>query len=87
MAKRRSSPGARLRATRWALALTLRDVHMASLKLAGKHRNRRFILPASRLHEFEAKDTTPNIHRLYTLATVYGLDVRELMGWYGVPPR
>jgi hypothetical protein len=57
------------------------------MKLARKHRNRRFILPASRLHEFEVKNTVPGLHRLYTLAHVYGYDVRELLGWYGVPHR
>jgi len=87
MPTRRSSPGERLRATRWALGLTLRDVHTASLRLARKLRNRKFILPASRLHDFEVKDTSPSIHRLYTLAHVYRCDVTELMGWYGVPRR
>ena len=87
MPTRRSTPGERLRATRWALGLTLRDVHTESMKLARKHRNSRFILPASRLHELEMKDTVPSIHRLYTLAHVYGCDVTELMGWYDVPRR
>jgi transcriptional regulator with XRE-family HTH domain len=85
MPKRRSTPGERLRATRWALGLTLRDVHTASMKLARTLRNRRFILPASRLHDFEVKNTIPSIHRLYSLAQVYGCDVTGLMGWYGVP--
>ena len=87
MPKYRSTPGERLRATRWALGLTLRDVHTESMKLARTLRNRRFILPASRLHDFEVKNTIPSIHRLYTLAHVYGCDVRELLGWYGVPLR
>ena len=88
MPKRRSnSPGEYLRITRWALGLTLRDVHMASTKLARRLRNKRFILPASRLHDFEVKGTIPGLHRLYTLAQVYGRDVSELLGWYGVPRR
>ena len=70
-----------------ALGITLRGVHIASMKLAWRLRNRRFILPASRLHEFEVKNTVPGFHRLYTLAHVYGCDVRELLGWYGVPRR
>jgi transcriptional regulator with XRE-family HTH domain len=85
MPKHRSSPGERLRATRSALGITLRDVHTASEKLAQKHRNRRFILPPSRLHDLEVKNTVPSLHRLYTLAHVYGCDVRDLLGWYGVP--
>ena len=85
MPKRPNSPGECLRATRWALGLTLRDVHILSLKLARKHRNKRFILPASRLHDIETKDIVPGVHRLYTLAHVYGCDIRTLMGWYGIP--
>jgi transcriptional regulator with XRE-family HTH domain len=87
MPKRQSSPGERLRATRLALGLTLRDVHTASIKLARRLRNRRFILPASRLHDFEVKNTIPSLHRLYTLAYVCGCEVIELLGWYGVPRR
>jgi len=87
MPKRQSSPGERLRVTRLALGLTLRDVHTESIKLARRLRNRRFILPASRLHDFEVKNTIPSLHRLYTLAHVCGCEVRELLGWYGVPRR
>jgi hypothetical protein len=47
----------------------------------------RFILPASRLHDFEVKNTIPSLHRLYTLAHVCDCEVRELLGWYGVPRR
>jgi len=50
MPKRRStSPGDHLRTTRLALGITLRDVHRASMKLARRLRNQRFILPARRL--------------------------------------
>jgi hypothetical protein len=67
------------------LGLSLRDVHRASLKLAQKLRNRKFTVPASRLHDCEVKNVIPSIHRLYTLARVYGCDFRELCSWYGVP--
>jgi hypothetical protein len=60
---------------------------MVSMQLARKHGKDKFILPASRLHEFEAKNIIPSIYRLYTLAHVYECDIRELMGWYGVPRR
>jgi transcriptional regulator with XRE-family HTH domain len=85
MPKNRSTPGEQLRAIRYALRLTLHDVHNASLKLAQKLRHQRFILPASRLHHIEVKDVIPSIHRLYTLAHVYGCDVTELLHMYGVP--
>ena len=81
----RSNPGRRLRRTRCALGMSLRDVHAASLKLARRLRNRRFILPPSRLHDIELKNSVPSIHRLYTLAQIYGCTMKELSGWYGVP--
>ena len=67
--------------------LTLRYVHRTSLKLASKHRNRRFILPTSRLHEFAFKNKVPGMHRMYTLSHAYGYDIRELTAWYGIPRR
>ena len=81
MPKRKLSPGERLRATRLALGLSLRDIRAASLKLARQLRNRRFILPPSRLCEYEKKNGIPSICRLYTLAQMYGCDLRELLDW------
>jgi hypothetical protein len=78
-------PGRHLRARRLSLNLTLRDVHRASLRLAQELRNPAFVIPPSRSHDIETKTITPNIHRLYTLAHIYGFDLRELLGWYGVP--
>lgn len=85
MRKSRFTPGERLKEKRLSLGLSLRDVHAQSLKLALKLGNKRFILPPSRLHDLEMKHQIPRIHRLYTLAHVYGYDVRELLSWYGMP--
>src|SRR5713226_2081456 len=65
---RRCSPGDRLRALRLLLGLTLRDIHQESISLSKSLRNPEFLLPPSRLHEFETKSVIPSIHRLYTLA-------------------
>jgi hypothetical protein len=83
--KTRLNPGGRLRATRWALGLSLRDVHRASLKLARRLHDKKFILPPSRLHQVEMKASIPSIHRLYTLAHVYRYEMSELAHWYGIP--
>jgi hypothetical protein len=69
------------------LGLSLRDVHQASVTLSKKLRNSGFMLPASRLHEFETRSVVPSIHRLYTLASVYGYEITDLLGWYGIPQR
>jgi transcriptional regulator with XRE-family HTH domain len=84
---RRRSPGERLRAVRLVRGLTLRDVHKASITLSKRLRNSEFVLHASRLHEFETRNVIPSIHRLYTLAAVYGHKITEFLAWYGVPER
>jgi hypothetical protein len=70
---------------RWSLGLSLRAVHRISLKLARKLRNERFVLTLPRLHEIETKGRVPSIHRMYTLAHIYGCSLAELMRLYGVP--
>ena len=84
-ANRRRTPGERLRALRLVHDLSLRDVHHESVKIAKRLRNDDFLLPYTRLHEIEIQNVTPSIHRLYTLATIYGHDVTEFLGWYGIP--
>jgi len=84
---RRRRPGERLRALRLVLGFSLRDVHQASVELSKRLRSSEFLLPASRLHEFETRDVVPSIHRLHTLATVYGREITEFLHWYGIPPR
>ena len=87
MPKQRASGGKRLRAKRIELGMSMRDVQKASMQLAKKFRNRRFIVPASRLHGFERSNTIPSVYRFYTLSRVYGCKLNELLGWYGVPAR
>src|SRR5262249_2718209 len=84
---RRRAAGERLRAVRLVRGLTFRDVHQASISLAKRLRHSEFELPASRLHDFETRNVVPSIHRLYTLATVYGYKIAELLSWYGIPQR
>jgi transcriptional regulator with XRE-family HTH domain len=84
---RRRGPGERLRALRLVLGMSLREVHQASIALSKRLRNSEFLLPASRLHEFETRSVVPSIHRLYTLASVYGYEITDLLGWYGIPQR
>jgi len=78
------SAGDRLRALREQLGLTLKDVEVASAKVAAEHNNADFAIPASRLSEIEIRGLTPSIYRLHSLAVIYGKDVRQLMQLYGV---
>ena len=85
LSNRRYSPGKRLRALRLVLGLTLRDVQKASVNLSKRLKNSAFLLPPSRLHEFETRNVIPSIHRLYTLARVYGYEITKFLDWYGIP--
>lgn len=62
----------------------MRNVEAISLRIAAKHQNDSFVLPLSRLSDIEAKAVVPSIYRLYSLAAIYGMDLRELLAWYGI---
>jgi len=77
-------PGQRLRKVRERLKLRYRDVEEASIAIANRHRNDEFIMQLSRLSDIESKGTVPSIFRLYSLCTIYRLNIGEVIGWYGV---
>ncbi|PYV50916.1 MAG: hypothetical protein DMG96_36500 [Acidobacteria bacterium] len=85
MNRQRSKPGKELRAIRQQLGLSLRDVHAASLSIARKHRLSAFVISPSRLHHIETKGAIPGIHRVYTLARIYGRTLNEILSLYGIP--
>jgi transcriptional regulator with XRE-family HTH domain len=76
--------GKSLRTLREKLGLTMRDIEIASARMAEKYRNEEFSIPPSRLSDIETKSVLPSIFRLYTLAVIYRRDMRELLAWYGV---
>jgi transcriptional regulator with XRE-family HTH domain len=78
------SAGLNLRNMREKLGLTMRDVETGSERLARKHGNEEYLIPISRLSDFETKGVIPSIYRLYSLAVIYHQDFRELLRWYGV---
>jgi len=77
-------PGHLLRNVREQLGLTLRDVEVASTRIASKYRNNEFAIPLSRLSEIETKGVVPSVFRLHSLAVVYRRDIRELLAMYGI---
>jgi transcriptional regulator with XRE-family HTH domain len=78
-------PGVRLKRVREKLKLTFRDVEKASLQIAARHDNDEFTIALSRLADIENKGTVPTIFRLYSLCAIYGIDLYEVIAWYGVP--
>jgi transcriptional regulator with XRE-family HTH domain len=73
-----------LRLIREQLGLTMRDVEDASKRIAQRYQNEEFLIPISRLSEFETKGITPSIYRLYSLAVIYRRDLSRIMRCYGV---
>jgi transcriptional regulator with XRE-family HTH domain len=76
--------GQNLRTLREKLGLTMRDIETASERIARKHDNEEYLIPISRLSDFETKGVIPSIYRLYSLAVVYRRDLKELLSWYGI---
>src|SRR5689334_4914024 len=62
----------------------MREVENASLRIAARRSNDEFAIAPSRISDIETKGVVPSIYRLYTLAVIYRLDVREILGWYGI---
>jgi transcriptional regulator with XRE-family HTH domain len=76
--------GQHLRIMREKLGLTMRDVETASEKLARKYGNDEYLIPISRLSDFETKGVIPSIYRIYSLAVIYRRSFRELLLCFGV---
>jgi transcriptional regulator with XRE-family HTH domain len=79
-----STGGQKLRVLREKLGLTMRDIETASERIARRRENDEYLVPISRLSDFETKDVIPSIYRLYSLAVIYRRDLREILLWYGV---
>lgn len=62
----------------------MRDVETASERIARKHGNEEYLIPISRLSDFETKGVIPSIYRLYSFAVIYRTDYREVLRWFGV---
>src|SRR5215469_9895485 len=78
------SGGQNLRILREKLGLTMRDIETASDRIARRKQNEEYLIPISRLSDFETKGVIPSIYRLYSMAAIYRRDLSELLSWYGV---
>jgi hypothetical protein len=86
MAKRkRRRASIKLRAIRKQRGLTLREVQARSQAIAKELKRHEFVVPSSRLHDFEVQGVVPSIFRIYTLARVYRTKVSTILSWYGIP--
>ncbi|MDQ6664115.1 MAG: helix-turn-helix domain-containing protein [Acidobacteriota bacterium] len=76
--------GQKLKRARERLNLRYRDVEEASIQIANRHKNDEFIMALSRLSDIENKGTVPSLYRLYSLCTIYRLELHDVLDWYGI---
>jgi len=81
---RTNEAGQQLKRIREKLLLKYRDVTEASQRIARQCSNPEFAIGLSRLAEIENKGTIPSIYRLYSLGTIYGMDLNQVLALFGV---
>jgi len=88
MAKRkRVQASTKLRSLRQKYGLTFAEVYARSQSIARQLDRKEFVIPPSRLHDFEVQGVVPSIFRVYTLARVYRSRMAKILSWYGIPER
>jgi hypothetical protein len=67
--------------------LTYRAVEHLSRILSERYSDDRYTVRISVLSDIENQGTAPSIFRLHSLCTIYALDMRKVLGWFGVKSR
>jgi transcriptional regulator with XRE-family HTH domain len=78
------SPGAKLKELRSSLGFTIREVQDRSIRIAADEKNLEYVISHAWLTGIENGKGVPSIFKFYTLSSVYGRAVRELVGFYNV---
>jgi transcriptional regulator with XRE-family HTH domain len=76
--------GQKLRRARERLSLRVRDVELASQRIAEKYHNDEFAVLINRVSEIENRNLVPTLYKLYSLCAIYRLDFQEVLEWYGI---
>ena len=78
------TPGHYLKTVRERLQIGLREVQEASAVIASEEGNENFYISAARLTQIENEASFPSVFKLFSLCSVYGLDLHEVLSKYGV---
>jgi len=78
------TPGRYLKAVRERLQIGLRDVQDLSANIASEEGNNHFYISAARLTQIENEESLPSFHKLFSLCSIYGIDLHEILAKYGV---
>jgi transcriptional regulator with XRE-family HTH domain len=76
--------GQKLRRIRERLNLRVRDVELASQKIAEKYHNDEFAVLINRISEIENRGLVPTLYKLYSLCAIYRIDFQQALEWYGI---
>jgi transcriptional regulator with XRE-family HTH domain len=79
-----ATPGHFLKAVRERLQVGLREVQEASSVIASEEANEHFYVSAARLTQIENETSMPSVFKLFTLCSIYGLDLHAVLSKYGV---
>jgi transcriptional regulator with XRE-family HTH domain len=76
-------PGQYLKAVRERLRMGMRDVQDASMVIAAEEGNEHFYVSPARLTQIENEESVPSFYKLFSLCSVYGLDLNDVLARYG----
>jgi len=62
----------------------MREVQDASMVIASEEGNDNFYVSPARLTQIENEESVPSFYKLFSLCSVYGLDLNDVLGRYGV---
>jgi transcriptional regulator with XRE-family HTH domain len=77
-------PGQYLKAVRERLQMGMREVQDASMVIAAEEGNPHFYVSPARLTQIENEESVPSFYKLFSLCSVYGLDLNDVLARYGV---
>ena len=83
-AEAKVTPGQYLKAVRERLQIGMREVQDASMVIATEEGNENFYVSPARLTQIENEESVPSFYKLFSLCSVYGLDLNDVLGRYGV---
>jgi transcriptional regulator with XRE-family HTH domain len=83
-AETKVTPGHYLKAVRERLQIGMREVQDASMVIASEEGNENFYVSPARLTQLENEESVPSFYKLFSLCSIYGLDLNDVLGRYGV---
>ena len=84
LSETQAPPGQYLKAVRERLRIGMREVQDASLVIASEEGNENFYVSPARLTQIENEESVPSFYKLFSLCSIYGLDLNDVLRRYGV---